>query len=241
MARAPGDGGVYCARLEFPGILAYFPRISKKRRTVPTQQERHSSMATQDFSTTGPDGEAFNIRASSYFVLQAEHPCAACGKLTRVAALAVPPGHESTEGELELDEDDADSPGLDPQAFRDWLFGPAQWQAMPGPAMISSTRALAPEVAQTLRTIAPFYREDPARSGEWSNFCEHCDQPIWDGALYPTPGQAFCPKDAADAAQVSVQRIDAPLAAFFGMCWTDSYRNKWPLFARLGYDCSEAE
>jgi len=192
-------------------------------------------------SMTGPDGEAYNIRAASYFVLQAEHRCTACAKVSRVAALAVPPGHESTEGELELDEDDADSPGLDPQAFRDWLFSPAQWQTMPGPAMISSTRALAPEVAQTLRTIAPFYREDPARSGEWSNFCEHCDQPIWDGALYPTPGQAFCPKDAADAAQVSVQRIDAPLAAFFGMCWTDSYRNKWPLFARLGYDCSEAE
>lgn len=198
-------------------------------------------MAAQDPSMTGPDGEAFNIRAASYFVLQAEHPCAACSKLTRVAALAVPPGHESTEGELELDEDDADSPGLDPQAFRDWLFGPAQWQAIPGPAMISSTRALAPEVAQTLRTIAPFYRENPARSGEWSNFCEHCEQPVWDGALYPTPGQPFCPRDADAAARIAAQRIDAPFAAFFGMCWTDSYRNKWPLFARLGYECSEAE
>lgn len=190
---------------------------------------------------TGPDGEAFNIRAPSYFVLHAEHRCEACGKLSRVAALAVPPGHESTEGELDLDEDDADSPGLDPLAFRDWLFGPAQWQSMPGPAMISSTRALAPDVAQALRTLAPGYRQNAARSGEWSNFCEHCDQPIWDGALYPTPGQAFCPQDADAAANVSAQSVDAPFAAFFGMCWTDGYRNKWPLFARLGFTCGDSD
>lgn len=208
---------------------------------MPVQQERQGSMAAQDPRDIGPDGEAFNIRASSYFVLQAGHPCAACGKLSRVAALAVPPGHESTEGDLELDEDDADSPGLDPQAFHDWLFAPAQWQSIPGPAMISSTRAIAPEVAQTLHTLAPYYRQNPAQSGEWSNFCEHCDQPIRDGALYATPGQAFCPKDAAAAAQVSAHPVDAPFAAFFGMCWTDSYRNKWPLFARLGFECGEAE
>lgn len=190
---------------------------------------------------TGPDGEAFNIRASSYVVLQAEHRCTGCGELSRVTALAVPPGHESTESDLELDEDDAGSTGLDPQAFHDWLFGPAQWQPIPGPAMISSTRALAPEVARTLHALAPHYRQNAARSGEWSNFCEHCGQPIWDGALYPTPGQAFCPQDAEAAAQISAQRIDAPFAAFFGMCWTDSYRNKWPLFARLGFVCGEAE
>ncbi|PTW88888.1 hypothetical protein DBL07_22755 [Achromobacter mucicolens] len=198
-------------------------------------------MAAQDPSTTGPDGEAFNIRASSYFVLQATHRCAACNTLSRVTALAVPPGHDSTEGDLELDEDDADSTGLDPLAFQDWLFGPAQWQSMPGPAMISSTRALAPDVAQTLRTLAPTYRQNPDRSGEWCNFCEHCGDAIWDGALYPTPGQAFCPPDANAAAHISAQRVDAPFAAFFGMCWTDSYRNKWPLFARLGFPGSEED
>ncbi len=198
-------------------------------------------MAAQDPSMTGPDGEAFNIRASSYFVLLAEHRCAACGKPSCVAALAVPPGHESTEADLELDEDDADSPGLDPQAFQDWLFGAAQWQSMPGPALISSTRALTPEVAQALRALAPYYRQNPDLGGEWGNFCEHCDKPIRDGVLYPTPGQPFCPKDADAAARISAQQVDAPFAAFFGMCWTDSYRNKWPLFARLGFECSEAE
>lgn len=197
-------------------------------------------MAAQDPSTTGPDGEAYNIRASSYLLLRAVHRCEACGDVSQVVALAAPPGHECTEVDLELDEADADSPGLDPQAFRDWLFSPAQWHEIPGPAMISSTRALAPDVAQALRSLAPFYRPNPERAGEWSNFCEHCDQPIRDGALYPTPGQAFCPRDAVAAAQVSAQQIDAPFAAFYGMCWTDGYRNKWPLFARLGYDCSDA-
>jgi len=229
------------ARLEFRGILAYFPFMSKNRRRAPASQERHTSMAAQDPSTTGPDGEAFNIRASSYFVLRAAHRCDACGSVSPVIALAVPPGHESTEADLELDDADADSPGLDPQAFRDWLFAPVQWQTIPGPAMISSTRALAPGVAQTLSALAPGYRPNPERSGEWSNFCEHCDKPIWDGALYPTTGQAFCPGGPEAAAQVSAQQVDAPFAAFYGMCWTDSYRNKWPLFARLGYVCDETE
>lgn len=192
-------------------------------------------MQTQD---NGPDGESFNIRASSYFVMQASHRCAACSQVSRVYALAVPPGHESTEADPELDEDD-DSPGLAPGDFHDWLFGPAQWQEIPGPAMISATRALSPPVAKTMRALAPRYRPNPDRGGEWSNFCEHCDQPVWDGALYPTLGQAFCPKDAEAAAQVEVHAMDEPFAAFYGMCWTDSYRNKWPLFARMGYPYSE--
>lgn len=194
-------------------------------------------METQDLSTAGPDGESFNIRASSYFVLQAAHRCAGCGEVSRVYALAVPPGHESTEADLELDEDDSDSPGLDPQAFHEWLFSPAQWQKIPGPAMISSTRALSPPVVRTMQTLAPHYRPNPERGGEWSNFCEHCDTPIWDGALYPNPGQAFCPKDAEAAGQVAVHAMNAQFGAFYGMCWTDSYRNKWPMFGRMGYEC----
>ncbi|QVQ25960.1 hypothetical protein [Achromobacter deleyi] len=198
-------------------------------------------METQDLGTNGPDGESMNIRASSYFVLQATHRCAACGEVSRVHALAVPPGHESTEADLVLDDDDDDSPGLNPQAFREWLFSPAQWQEIAGPAMISATRALSTTVTQAMQALAPRYRPNPDRGGEWSNFCEHCDQPIWDGALYPTPGQAFCPKDAEAAAQVTVHAVDAPFGAFYGMCWTDSYRNKWPLFARMGYALSEED
>lgn len=204
-----------------------------------------------DIVVNGPNGEPFNIRAASYFLLQAMHRCAACGEASRVYALAVPPDHECTEADLELDEagDDSpgrdspgrDSPGLDPQAFRDWLFSPEQWQRIDGPAMISATRALSPSVAQTLQALAPGYRPNPERDGQWSNFCERCDAPIWDGALYPTPGQAFCPKDAEAAAQVAAQLVDAPFEAYYGMCWTDSYRNKWPLFARMGYDCAEDE
>ena len=30
-------------------------------------------------------------------------------------------------------------------------------------------------------------------------------------------------------------------AAFAAMCWTEGYRNKWPLFKRLGVECREAE
>ncbi|KRC73129.1 hypothetical protein D3C87_512290 [compost metagenome] len=198
-------------------------------------------MQTQDHGSSGPDGESYNIRASSYFVLQAPHRCPACNEISRVYALAVPSGHESTEADVELDEDDADSPGLDPQAFRDWLFSPASWQRIPGPAMISATAALSPAVAQTMQALAPPYRPNPGRGGEWSNFCEHCDKPVWDGALHPNPGQAFCPADAEAAAQVTVHAVDAPFAAFFGMCWTDSYRNKWPLFARMGYACSAGD
>ncbi|EHK68141.1 hypothetical protein [Achromobacter arsenitoxydans] len=201
-------------------------------------------METQELGANaagGPDGEPFNLRASSYFLLQAEHCCTACGQASRVYALAVPPGHESTEADLDLDDIDADSPGLDAQAFRDWLFSPARWQAIDGPAMISSIRALSPSVAHALRALAPRFRPNPERGGQWSNFCEHCDAPIWDGALFPTPGQAFCPRDAEAASHIAARPVDAPFEAYFGMCWTDSYRNKWPLFSRMGYDCAEDE
>lgn len=66
-------------------------------------------------------------------------------------------------------------------------------------------------------------------------------QAIRDGALYPSAGQAFSPKDAQDAARIRVSPVDAPFEAFCDMFWTDGYRNKWPLFARLGYECSEAD
>ncbi|MNT70308.1 hypothetical protein D3C72_2086740 [compost metagenome] len=107
--------------------------------------------------------------------------------------------------------------------------------------MISATRALSPSVTHALQALAPTCRPNPDQSGQWSNFCEHCGTAIWDGALYPTPGQAFCPRDAEAAAQVTAQAVDAPFEAYYGMCWTDGYRNKWPLFARMGYPCDDGE
>lgn len=192
-------------------------------------------------SNTGGDGESgANLRASSYYVLQAPHRCAQCGESTPVFALAVPPDHESTDADIELDED-GDSSGLDPGAFHDWLFGPEQWQRIAGPALLSQVGILSAPVVRTLHALAPTVRQHPGRNGQWTNFCEHCDSPVWEGALYPTPGQPFCPTDDAAAAQITVHAVDEPLAAFVAMCWTEGYRNKWPLFKRLGVECREAE
>lgn len=197
-------------------------------------------MNTQN-SNTGGDGEpGANLRASSYYVLQATHCCAQCGGSTPVFALAVPPDHESTEADLELDED-GDSTGLDPVAFHEWLFSPEQWLRIEGPALLSQVGILSAPVVRTLHALAPTMRQNPFRNGQWTNFCAHCDNPVWEGELYPTPGQPFCPKDDAAAAQITVHAVDEPLSAFTAMCWTDGYRNKWPLFKRLGVMGSEAE
>jgi hypothetical protein len=192
-------------------------------------------MHTQDPAAEYPQ---MNIRASSYFVLQATHACTRCGEETPVHALAVPPGHQCTEADIELDEADADSPGLSPTDFSTWLFSPPQWLDIADPALISQTGLLSPAVAQAMQALSPHYRQNPDNQGQWTNFCAHCGKPIWEGDLYPTPGQAFSP---AGAARIQVHKVEEPFGAYYGMCWTANYRNKWPLFARLGYEYSEAD
>lgn len=182
-----------------------------------------------------------NVRAPSYYILQAAHDCAACRQRTAVFALAVPPDHESTEADIELDEDDADSRGLDPEAFRDWLFSAPAWQTIASPAVLTQVGIVSDAVAQALRTLAPTLRQDATRQGQWTNFCEHCDGAVWEGLLYPTPGQPFCPKDDGAAAHLAMHTVDAPFEAYVSMIWTDRYRNKWPLFKRLGVACSDAD
>ncbi|KNY11757.1 hypothetical protein AKG08_08900 [Achromobacter piechaudii] len=181
-----------------------------------------------------------NVRASSYIVLRTSHTCRHCQCATPVYALALAPGYESTDADIELDDDGASS-GLGPLAFRDWLFRPEAWQCIDGPALLSQLGMLPADVAQTLGDAAPALRPDPDVHGQWTNFCEHCGRAVWEGDLYPTAGQPFCPKDAAAAAHIAVHTVHAPFAAYASMIWSDSYRNKWPLFARLGVACSEAD
>ncbi|WP_438858520.1 hypothetical protein [Achromobacter spanius] len=194
-----------------------------------------------DIDSNFPDrplGDDANVRAPAYYVLQATHACRHCQRATPVFALALPPDHESTEADIELEED-GDSLGLSPTAFHDWLFSPAQWQRIAGPALISQVGMVAASVAHTLNQTAPTLRPDPDRQGQWTNFCDHCQRAVWEGDLYPTVGQAFCPKDDAAAAHMTVHVVNAPFAAYATMIWSDSYRNKWPLFKRLGVQCSE--
>lgn len=187
-----------------------------------------------------------NVRAASYFVLQAQHDCTRCAQRTTVFALALPAGHESTEADIELD--DEDSPGLAPGDFQDWLFSAPTWQKIDSPALLSQVGLLPAAVAQTLQTLAPALRLNPEQGGQWANFCEHCGSAVWEGALYATPGQPFCPKDDAAAAQITVYSVDnpvdtpvdAPFHAYARMVWTDGYRNKWPLLRRLGWQDADA-
>ncbi|MCY1377164.1 hypothetical protein D9M69_647190 [compost metagenome] len=130
---------------------------------------------------------------------------------------------------------------MTPGAFHEWLYRPVQWQRIPGPALVSQVRLLDPPVAQALQALAPHYRPDAERDRQWTNFCEHCGKAIREGTLYASAGQTFSPKDAQAAAAIQVREQHAPFEAFCAMFWTDSYRNKWPLFARMGYECSEAD
>lgn len=194
----------------------------------------------QDDTSARHDLPDANVRASSYYVLQARHLCKHCQQTTPVFALAVPPNHESTEADIDLDED-ASRLGLAPGDFHDWLFSPEQWQTIPGPALLTQIGSVSAPVALTLQRLASALRPDAAQGAQWTNFCEHCGNAVWEGALYPTPGQPFCPEDDATAAQITVHTIDAPFDGYARMIWTDRYRNKWPLFKRLGLACSEAD
>lgn len=188
----------------------------------------HTTM--QEHNSSSED--AANIRATHYYVLQAQHVCAKCQNSTTVTALAVPGPHQCTESDT-LAQDD-DFTGLDGPAFRDWLFAPEQWYDIAGPAIITSIAHLPAAVATHVAAINPHYSPDgQGNARQWINHCAQCGAPIGDGILHASRGNTFSPKDSDAAASITVHHITAPLSAYYGMCWNDDYDIKQALFERI--------
>jgi hypothetical protein len=189
----------------------------------------HTTLMTDHDNTAD---NPVNIRATHYYVLQASHSCRHCKTETPVVAIALPGGHHCTEADTLAHDDDF--MGIDGAAFRDWLFTPEQWYEIEGPAIISSVASLADSVAAQIQAINPRYTLDgEGNARQWINHCKQCGATIGDGILHATLGTPFSPKDSDAAATIAVHHVNAPLSAYYGMCWNDGYAIKAALFAHI--------
>jgi len=123
-----------------------------------------------------------NIRSSSYYIAETQAQCPACGRWTRVLALALPAPHEI------LIED--------------------EWQPADVGAFLFYLTELPEEVRHLLQTFS-FFRlscVDDASDPCWANHCEHCDAPVSDDELHCEPG-GFMPGHADEAQTISLIEV----------------------------------
>jgi hypothetical protein len=135
-----------------------------------------------------------NVRSECYSVVHSAAICPHCRGRTRVAALLVPPGHQTRR----LD-DDVDG-----------------WDRAPRQALLFYVESLPEPVRRRLQQLAPLYRfaASPATQGSyWANHCERCGSTQEDHDLFCEPQGAFVPLSSAAAAAVEVVPIAEPLEA----------------------------
>jgi hypothetical protein len=123
-----------------------------------------------------------NIRSSSYYIAETQAQCLACGRWTRVLALALPAPHEI------LIED--------------------EWQPADVSAVLFYLTELPEEVRHRLQTSSFFRlsRVEDASDPCWANHCEHCDAPVSDDELHCEPG-GFMPGHADEARTISLIEV----------------------------------
>jgi hypothetical protein len=117
-----------------------------------------------------------------------------------LAALAVPPGHETLQSE---DED------LPESAADLWCLAECH-------ALLFHLEFVPPAVAERMCGLAPAFRSGPeARDGtvRWSNHCSACGLAIDDEDLFCEPGGAFFPAAEAPARLIRLLPVEEPLAA----------------------------
>src|SRR5579871_5750584 len=141
-----------------------------------------------------------NVRSSAYYVLHAIIDCRACGQSTPVAALGVPPGHE-TRGE-------PDEGGLTADALTD------PWDRAEACAILFMIRAISASVVHQLQRRAPGFRmsdSTPGSESHWTNHCWHCGHAFADDALHCEPDVAFAPSSADRAQGIVLEMVREPL------------------------------
>jgi len=124
-----------------------------------------------------------NVRSSSYYIAEARAQCPACGRWTRVLALALPAPHEI------LIED--------------------EWQPADVSAFLFYLTELPEEVRRHLTQACSFFRltRDPESSDPyWANHCEYCDELVNDDELHCEPG-GFMPGHADEARTISLIEV----------------------------------
>jgi hypothetical protein len=149
------------------------------------------------------DHEPANVRSKRYWVARTVHPCAHCGRPTSLAALAVPPAHET----LFQGEEAVASPSID------------RWESVSFSAFLFNVGSLSNEAALRIAAVSKGYRlalDLPDRSQCWANHCDRCGIPQDDHELFCEPEGAFFPIAVSHAAAIELLEIGEPIEAFAG-------------------------
>jgi hypothetical protein len=149
------------------------------------------------------DHDLANVRSKRYWIARTTHPCAHCAQVTVLAALAVPPGHET----VSQAEGTADVQGSD------------HWEQVWLSAFLFEVDSLPHHVTLRVAALAKGYRltrESPERSRGWLNHCEHCGAPQEDQELFCEPEGAFFPTSVTSAAIIELFEVDEPMTVFAG-------------------------
>jgi hypothetical protein len=148
--------------------------------------------------------DSFNVRSNAYLIARAAAICPRCREETRVAALVLPPGHETRSMNDEGDETAADDPALCGDS----------WERAVCHAVLFYIESLPDAVRRRMQALVPMYRLAPASQGSyWANHCERCGGIQEDHDLFCEPEGAFLPISPAAASIIEFFPINEVLDA----------------------------
>jgi hypothetical protein len=149
-----------------------------------------------------PDSNpTINVRSDSYWIAHATGECGRCRAGTRLVALALPPSHQSLALDWDVQKDEL--------IARHWET--AQWSAF-----LFYVEYLPEEVRRRLQGLSQGYRfafSERTQASYWANHCAECGALMEDHDLFCEPDGAFMPSTAANAAAVTLARVDEALQA----------------------------
>lgn len=163
-----------------------------------------------------PELPDINIRASSYYILEATTICWKCGGRTHVYGFVLPSGHEILEpiedGSMEFESN---------AAYEAWVNSPAssEWIKQEMPTTINYVDYLSKAATTRIRTLTPHFRMDfsyTTKSSYWMNHCECCGMKQGDFELHHEPRGAFMPLYPEDAAGMVLHQVDEIIEANCG-------------------------
>jgi hypothetical protein len=146
-------------------------------------------------SAVPPLAEA-NVRSRTYYVAGTDVRCWRCSMSTRLLALAVPPRHETLDGDAPL--------------------SPDAWQCANFTAFLFYVEHLPESVQSRLNQLSPHFRPEHSTvtlCSYWANHCEHCGALLEDHELHCEPDGAFLPMSEAAAACIELLQIHEPFNA----------------------------
>jgi hypothetical protein len=141
------------------------------------------------------------FRSLCYLVAQRVIACPFCGMRTRVAAVALPIGHEVLEDQEERGQEQGLGLGTG-------------WQAVAGNALLFFIAQLPGGAAEHLRQQAPGFgltSNLATHEIHWANHCEHCKALLDDNALHCEPGDSFVPISEAQGTRIRLTEINEPI------------------------------